>query len=102
MIFYDKLFTKGIKDIDEVVELINNHYEVSGLKVMVYYKEAYNLFEVVSMKYIFDILYDKKFIILGFCYKKEDVHYIINDMFQYFYDEKINILKLKEHMRLYL
>ncbi len=102
MIFYDKLFTRGVKDIDEVIDLINSHYEIDGLKLLIYFKESHNLFEVVPMKYIYEVLCDKKFVILGFCYRKSDEKHICKDMIQHFVDEEINLFTLKEHMRLYL
>ncbi len=99
MNYYDKLFVNDIKNkkLEKIKYSFENNIDAGNVKIIVYYKDAYNLIEAVNQKYFNEILCNKEVLVLGFCKNNEDFKVIIKEMFSYFLKNNVNILNLKEH-----
>ncbi len=99
MNYYDKLFVNDIKDkkLQKIKYSFENNEDVGNVKIIVYYKDAYNLIEAVNQKYFNEILCNKDVLVLGFCKNNESFKIVAKDMFSYFLESDINLLNLKEY-----
>ncbi len=100
MVYYEKLFYTEISDkkIYELKLKLEKDQMIDKYKVIIYYKDSKNLIEAVNTKYIYEILGNKKILVLGFSKNSNDFKNISKNMFEYFLDNNVNIIKIKEYL----